>query len=87
MSASADLNALCDDAAKACLAAGIRLSHGKAGFLLAGDQRRQEALFLGGRAKDHDRLQAMSVAAATLGHRDADMTLARMVVETAQEWL
>jgi UDP-N-acetylglucosamine--N-acetylmuramyl-(pentapeptide) pyrophosphoryl-undecaprenol N-acetylglucosamine transferase len=36
---------------------------------------------------DPERLAAMGDAAASLGHRDADVTLARMVIQTAEEWL
>jgi UDP-N-acetylglucosamine--N-acetylmuramyl-(pentapeptide) pyrophosphoryl-undecaprenol N-acetylglucosamine transferase len=36
---------------------------------------------------DPQRLQAMGAAASLLGHRDADVTLARMVIDTAKEWL
>ncbi|MDX6254511.1 MAG: UDP-N-acetylglucosamine--N-acetylmuramyl-(pentapeptide) pyrophosphoryl-undecaprenol [Frankiales bacterium] len=36
---------------------------------------------------DAQRLLEMGAAAASLGRRDADVTLARMVIETAQEWL
>jgi UDP-N-acetylglucosamine--N-acetylmuramyl-(pentapeptide) pyrophosphoryl-undecaprenol N-acetylglucosamine transferase len=36
---------------------------------------------------DPDRLRGMSSAASALGHRHADVTLARMVIETAEEWL
>jgi UDP-N-acetylglucosamine--N-acetylmuramyl-(pentapeptide) pyrophosphoryl-undecaprenol N-acetylglucosamine transferase len=36
---------------------------------------------------DAPRLLEMGAAAASLGRRDADVTLARMVIETAQEWL
>jgi UDP-N-acetylglucosamine--N-acetylmuramyl-(pentapeptide) pyrophosphoryl-undecaprenol N-acetylglucosamine transferase len=36
---------------------------------------------------DPERLRGMSSAASALGHRDADVTLARMVIETAEEWL
>ncbi|BEP15486.1 undecaprenyldiphospho-muramoylpentapeptide beta-N-acetylglucosaminyltransferase [Acidothermaceae bacterium B102] len=36
---------------------------------------------------DPDRLQAMGSAAATLGRRDADVTLAQMVIDTAERWM
>ena len=36
---------------------------------------------------DPDRLQAMGSAAASLGRRDADVTLAQMVIDTAARWM